>query len=49
MPFAIEALTVSDEIDAMATGDVFRWFNAKKGLVCLNGDQVIINFSLTFI
>ena len=40
VPYAIEAITTTDGVDALKTGDVFRWFNPRKGLVCLNSDQV---------
>ena len=45
VPYAIEAITTTDGVDALKTGDVFRWFNPRKGLVCLNSDQVSHFFS----
>jgi hypothetical protein len=40
MPIAIEAVTVDGEIEATATGDIFRVYSANKGLICANADQV---------
>jgi hypothetical protein len=36
----MEAMTISDQVNALETGDVFKSFKADKGLVCLNTDQV---------
>lgn len=39
-PVAIEAVRAIDGVDALSTGDVFKFFSPRKGLLCEDSDQV---------
>ena len=39
-PLDIQVVTVSGEISALETGDVFKTMRKDKGFICLNADQV---------
>ncbi|CBY06830.1 unnamed protein product [Oikopleura dioica] len=38
-PVAIEAVRAIDGVDALSTGDVFKFFSPRKGLLCEDSDQ----------